>query len=463
MLMPPRLRHPVLLPAVSLVLLAVSPGIALAATVAEARPTVSAATAVQPQLDRGRLFDTVVETIAKNFVDEDKLKAVDWASRAAAVRPVVMTAPSSGEAIQLIKSLLGELKTSHTALYTPDDLEYSILLDVVPPRSDPDKLMDRKFWGSRSHYAGIGAFTREIDGRHFIDGIMEGSPADRAGLKYGDEIVNVDGRPYAQIAAFRGKVGQTVELQIRRAAGADPLVVRVDVLNLNPSDAFAAATRASARVIERNGKRIGYIHLWSIREDEPAKDALGSLRGGETNRWHRHGPSEGSSKKPLDFLIVDARGKVGGSGSAAQSILEAIARPAGDVLGNLRFANRGQAIRKDKGHENPFDPGFAGRSILLIDDHTRSAGELLADGYKNSKLGTLIGTPTAGAVMGGATYVMPGDLLLYVAVSKVEIEGQSLEGKGVAPDERVERLLPYANGADPILEAAITKLAGPAK
>ena len=90
-----------------------------------------------------------------------------------------------------------------------------------------------------------------------------------------------------------------------------------------------------------------------------------------------------------------------------QSILEAIARPAGDVLGNLRFANRGQAIRKDKGHENPFDPGFAGRSILLIDDHTRSAGELLADGYKNSKLGTLIGTPTAGAVMGGATYVCP--------------------------------------------------------
>ena len=143
-----------------------------------------------------------------------------------------MTAPSSGEAIQLIKSLLGELKTSHTALYTPDDLEYSILLDVVPPRSDPDQLMDRKFWGSRSHYAGIGAFTREIDGRHFIDGIMEGSPADRAGLKYGDEIINVDGRPYAQIAAFRGKVGQRSSCRSVAPRGPSLWPMRVDVLNL---------------------------------------------------------------------------------------------------------------------------------------------------------------------------------------------------------------------------------------
>jgi carboxyl-terminal processing protease len=58
---------------------------------------------------------------------------------------------------------------------------------------------------------------------------------------------------------------------------------------------------------------------------------------------------------------------------------------------------------------------------------------------------------------------MPGDLLLYVAVSGLEFDGKPLEGAGVTPDQRVERPLPYAAGADPVLDAAVNKLAGAAK
>ena len=82
----------------------------------------------------------------------------------------------------------------------------------------------------------------------------------------------------------------------------------------------------------------------------------------------------------------------------------------------------------------------------------------MAFGYKRSAFGPVIGTQTAGAVSSGSLFVMPGDLLLYVAVVGHEHDGQRLEGVGVAPDHRVEHPLPYAAGADPVLDAAVDLL-----
>src|SRR5262249_26575589 len=126
------------------------------------------------------------------------------------------------DAVRRINALLAELKTSHTGLFTPDDYEYYILPDILGVDPGLTELASRRFWGSGPYYPGIGAFTREVDGRHFVDGVLEGSPADRAGLKYGDEILSVDGLSYGRIAAFRGKVGTTVELKVRRDAEAAP-------------------------------------------------------------------------------------------------------------------------------------------------------------------------------------------------------------------------------------------------
>jgi carboxyl-terminal processing protease len=53
---------------------------------------------------------------------------------------------------------------------------------------------------------------------------------------------------------------------------------------------------------------------------------------------------------------------------------------------------------------------------------------------------------------------MPGGLVLYTAVVSHEFDGKPLEGVGVAPDIRIERPLPYAAGADPVLDAAVTHL-----
>jgi len=73
-------------------------------------------------------------------------------------------------------------------------------------------------------------------------------------------------------------------------------------------------------------------------------------------------------------------------------------------------------------------------------------------------MGPVIGAPSAGAVTSGQTFIMPGDFLLYLAGSRIEFDGASLEGVGVAPNHVVERPLPYAKGADPVLDAATALL-----
>ena len=417
-------------------------------------------------VDVGKLYDGVVDTIERSFFDVARLKEVDWRARAAEVRPSVLAAPTLKEAVRIINGLLAELKTSHTALLTPDEYFYYILLDVVGVDRDASNLVT-KFWGGGPYFAGTGAFTREIDGRHFVDAVLEGSPADRAGLKYGDELVLVDDAPYSPIAALRGKVGKTVELTIRRHAAADLQRLGVPVVPIRPVKAFAEATQASARIIERGGARIGYVHIWASVESRSLEAALHTftpdsiiLKRLSPAGVEAYPPDQadltkmaGELPKPIDSLIVDLRGRVGGSMGVAAKFLETLDAGRKNYWGNTRRLGRSNTYM-----DRQQNPHFHGRSVALIDGNTRSAGEILAYGFTRSGFGPLIGTPTAGAVSAGATHVMPGDLLLYVAVSGLELDGQHLEGAGVTPDHLVQRPLPYAAGADPVLDAAIELL-----
>jgi carboxyl-terminal processing protease len=421
-------------------------------------------------VDLAKLFDAVVETVDQKFFDEALLKQLNWRARAKALRPSVLSAATPEDAVRQINALLAELKTSHTALLTPDDYFYYTVLDVVGVGTEGTELITRRFWGSGPYYPGTGAFTQQIDGRHFVDGVLEGSPADRAGLKYGDEILAIDGLPYSPIAVFRGKTGTTVELTFRRHSNAEPQRLQIPVVAISPTRAFSQAMLASTRVIERNGSQIGYVHIWSSNESNSFKTALAKFEVSNMiqDRLARMGirsvPNSrealinaiGELPKPLDFLIVDMRGRVGGNIAVANQYLQALDQQ-NPYWGNWRTIGR---TRDQLGSTRP---SFRGRSALLIDDHTRSVAEIVAHGYKRSAFGPVIGTPSAGAVTSGALYVMPGDLLLYVAVAGHEFDnGYRLEGVGITPDIRVERPLPYAAGADPVLDAAVELLASQA-
>lgn len=402
--------------------------------------------------DFGTLFDAVVATTSKSFWDKERLATIGWEKRAAEVRPTVVEAPNLEEAARRINDLLGEIKTSHTALLTPDDVDYYILMAVFGGASMPQDEFDNRFWGAGVTYAGIGHFSIRIDGRDFVDAVLEGSPAARAGLKMGDEILSVDGSPFHAIRSFRGKVGHEVAVSVRRAQDAPPETLRIKVMSIAPLHAFREATRASARVIERDGRRIGYVHVWaSVGEEsghalQAALSSLGVNEAPARSRGDRSSSDRQPRAAPLDGLIVDMRGKIGGTASTATRYLDLL-DPRGALLGS-----------RDKSQRARSTTAMRGRTAVLIDQRTRSTGELFVHAYKRERQGPLIGTRTAGAVSAASAFSMPGGNLLYVAVSGLEIDGEVLEGFGVAPDIEVTRPIPYAQGADPVLDRAVEAL-----
>ena len=404
--------------------------------------------------DFDRLFNAVVERVGKSFWDKDGLASAEWERHAQLARPGVIEAPTLEEAARRINTLLGKLKTSHTGLLTPDDQDYYNLLDVFSGSRGARKLA--KQFRSGVHYAGIGIFSVRIDDGNFVDAVLEGSPAERAGIKVGDEIVSVDGAPFQPIRSFRGRIGQEATLAIRRTRGGPVEMVRCGVVRIAPLRLFNDATQASARVIERDGRRIGYVHVWASFRDQSAqslKAALAKLKVEDGVARSATDVSDQDNRTgtlftaPLDALIIDMRGKIGGTGSTAARYLDVI-------------DPRGPRVReRNKRDGAQTSVSLRGRTVLLIDHHTRSTAELFVHAYKRERQGTLIGTPTAGAVSAASAFAMPGGNLLYLAVMGLEVDGEVLEGQGVAPDIAVQRPLPYSNGADPVLDVALAELA----
>jgi carboxyl-terminal processing protease len=401
--------------------------------------------------DFGALFDAVVATTAKSFWDKKRLASVGWEKRAAEVRPSVADAPSLEEAARRINALLAELKTSHTGLLTPDDVDYYILLEVFGGASMPQEEFDERFWGAGVTYAGIGLFSARIDGRNFVDAVLEGSPAARAGLKIGDEIVSVDGAAYHPIRSFRGKIGRRAAVVIRRVPDAPTEVLQIPVMSIAPLHAFREATRASARVIERDGRRIGYVHVWASVGEESSRALQDALDHLGVNAWPSGHKDEPDRPAPLDGLVIDMRGKIGGTGGTATRYLDLL-DPRGPLIGS-----------RIKGKTSRAMTAVRGKTVVLVDHHTRSTAELFVHAYKRERQGLLIGTRTAGAVSAARAFAMPGGNLLYLAVSGLEIDGEVLEGPGVGPDIEIARPIPYSGGADPVLKAGVQALVEKAK
>jgi len=96
----------------------------------------------------------------------------------------------------------------------------------------------------------------------------------------------------------------------------------------------------------------------------------------------------------------------------------------------------------------------------LINGGTRSGKEVLAYGFKEYRLGELIGSRTEGAVLAATAFLVGKEQegLLLLAVEDVLVDGKRLEGAGVEPTIEVAFDSRYAAGADPQLDRAVQVL-----
>ena len=377
------------------------------------------------------VFDRTVQLVMDKFHDVSALDRFTEAVRREIDDPraPINAATPDARIDAAIGTILASLQASHTGRFKPDTIDYFELADVFHRaiRGDIRRLFPPD---GEVGYPGIGMIARPGNGLWFVSDVYDGSPAARAGILVGDEIIAIDGAPYHEITSFQGKVGRTVDVELRHRPGAEPVGVKVKVELLKPLPMFEQAITDSAKIVERDGRKIGYIRLWTLA-------APGSMDA----------VAEALATGPLrdaDGLVLDLRGRWGGGSSDAAELFvgdtpsfRLIPRGDKEILANVRW-------------HRPL--------VAIIDEGTRSGLEVFAYALKANGI-PLVGTRTAGALLAGTAYVLPDDSLLELAVSDAVIgDDVRLEGSGVQPDVPVPFSLPYADGHDPQLDAAIEEM-----
>lgn len=301
-----------------------------------------------------------------------------------------------------INAALKELHSSHTQFVTINDEAYYFLLSLFF-RGKKDAVIPEMTF--------TGAITGGVDcAYNQIRYILDASPAQESGLKIGDEIISVDGKPYIGQLSFEGKEKQIVHLLIKRQGQERILDIRPISTRAYPR--YVGATLKSVRVTQHPEGKIGYVHLWSGGTE--SHDA-----------WEEALQSE--QVQNTDALIVDFRDGYGGNS------LEDL-----DFFYRSPKAYPNFITHNRKGKENTWHMYYDRPIVALINGGVRSGKELLSYSLKVSGRGKLVGQKTAGAVLAGSVFPLGGKAALYCAVASGTIDGITLEGNGVEPDVEIQ-------------------------
>jgi carboxyl-terminal processing protease len=390
--------------------------------------SVGAPSAETPPRSGNAVFDRTVEIVNEEFYRPAELEAFNKGVGEILAGMNGFEGANEATVDATVAALLASLETSHTARYTPDSVAYFELVDVF--RFNYRRELRRLFPPEGEvGYDGIGIVTREIDGKIFISDVYDGGPASRANVKAGDEVLAADGMPFGEVESFDGKAGREVALTIRRKESGPEMEIKVRAEKLQPSESLLEAISDSVRIVNRDGRRIGYVRIWSYTRNEVGEILNFELGGGRL--------------AGVDGLVLDLRSRWGGAPADAAEIF----------LGGTPDM---EMVEND-GDRRFINTRWKKPVVAIIDEGTRSGMEILANALKANGI-PLIGAPTAGDVVAGRGFLLPDDSLLVLAVADVLVAGERLEGNPVQPDIAVPFDIRYADGADPQFDAALDEM-----
>jgi len=375
-----------------------------------------------------QVFEEAWKQIDSEFYDP-QFHGLNWSKIREIYRPQIEKAQTRAEGYHLINEMISRLKASHTHLYTPDQPAYYQLAAIFGKRATGYK---QAFGDKEVRYTEVGLVTFTTPEGIFVKGVLEGSPAQAAGIQVGDQILEVDGKPFEPVESFRNKAGQPVQILIQTTPEpSSRQEKKVIPREVDPYQMFLEAEKKSVQIFEEDGVKIGYIRIWSYAGDPYQEAFVQAIVKGDLNE--------------ASALVVDLRDGWGGASPEYLNIF------------NRKVPVMVTASRS--GDKRKYDPQWRKPVALLVNEGTRSGKEMLAYAFQKYQLGKIIGMPTAGAVLAGRPFYLSDGSLLMVAVRDVWVDGERLEGKGVRPDIQVDFPLEYAQGHDPQRARALKVLA----
>lgn len=297
-----------------------------------------------------------------------------------------------------------------------DDIRNAIYAGTLEGLGDPysvyytaDEYKDMQISTSGKYY-GIGAAlgqdakTKEVT----ISKVYEGTPAEEAGLRDGDQIVKVNDTVSTSdelsdlVQKIRGEEGTTVHLKIYRASTKKTFEVDVERKNVElPS--------ITSKMLDGG---IGYIQISEFQSEteEQFKSALADLK-----------------KQGMKSLIVDVRSNPGGLITAAANILDQILPEGTVVYTEDKYGKREDYTSDSKCLKCPI--------AVLVNENSASASEIFAGAIKDYNYGTLIGTKTFGKGIVQTVFPLEdGDAVKITTAKYYTPKGNYIHGVGIEPD-----------------------------
>ena len=264
------------------------------------------------------------------------------------------------------------------------------------------------------NFVGIGIYMVKDENTNTIKVLapIEGSPAEKAGVLPGDTIVSIDGTQYSgdqmSVAAnkIKGEEGSTVKLQILRDNQTLDFEIKRENIKVNPVD---------GKVLENN---IGYIQFSSFDEGT-AEDFKAKY--------------EELKNQGINSLIIDLRNNGGGIVDEALQIANYILDKDSVVLYEVDKNNK-EDVKKTTD-----DPIINVPIILLTNENTASASEILAGALKDAGKAKIVGTKTYGKGVIQQVMTLKDGSGLKITTEKYLTPNRSEINKiGIEPDEKVE-------------------------
>jgi len=308
----------------------------------------------------------------------------------------------------------------------------------------------------------------------FVD-VIEDGVAFQAGIRPGDFLLSIDSEPIVppktanfriggnhnvEIGSFNGNKRQvTFEIPDRAAKDRPPMI---------------EPRSLSCRVLAPD---VGYVRVATF------PGAVGQSFAKALDDAIRDLKARG-----IERLIVDIRGNIGGGLGSLRLMsylcpgkleighsltrrrlrkgyrkegLTRVAKIPATKAELLMMAARFKVFQRDRSMvlvtEGLGPQPFHGRIVLLINEHTHSAAEMVASFARQNRLATLLGTRTAGEVLGGANFRLAGGYILRIPVAGwYTWQGDCIEGRGVEPDVVVENSAETLSmGVDSQMEKAL--------
>jgi carboxyl-terminal processing protease len=263
---------------------------------------------------------------------------------------------------------------------------------------------------TKGEFGGVGIQIGVKENRLAVIAPIDGTPAQRAGIKAGDFITKVNDEPTKDLSLMdavqkmRGPKGTKVNLTIQREGAADPLqfmLVR-DTIKIES---------VKSKVLEN----IGYVKLTQFQE------ATGRDLGKVLKQF---------KEQKLQSTILDLRNNPGGLLTAAVEVSEQFL-----PSGKLVVYTKGRESKKDEWFAKGKDQMEDSPMIILVNEGSASASEIVAGALQDYGRAVIVGTTSFGK--GSVQTILPlgdGSGLRLTTAKYYTPKGRSIQSTGITPD-----------------------------